>query len=199
MEKANDIWALVLAAGESRRMGEPKLLLPYRGRTVIEAVLESAAASRAGGTLVVLGGEADRIEEKVAGRAVARTRNPNFAEGMLSSVQWGIRGLPGDVRAAVVLLGDQPWIAASTIDRVIGAFLEGKKGLVYPAFRGKGGHPLLVDLGRYRKEISRLDPSEGLRGLLRRHPGDVLRLEVETPEILEDLDLPEDRPKLSRP
>jgi molybdenum cofactor cytidylyltransferase len=195
MSKVADVWALVLAAGESRRMGEPKLLLPYRGRTVIEAVLENAAASRLGGTLVVLGAWAARVEEKIARFPALRTNNPDPAAGMLSSAQCGLRALPPAVRAAAVLLGDQPWVEAATIDRVVAAFLEGTAGLVCPVFEGRGGHPLLFDL-KYREEVSRLDPKEGLRGLLRLHPEDVFRLEIDRPEILEDLDRPEDRGKL---
>jgi len=197
MEKAAGIWALVPAAGSSRRMGEPKLLLPYRGRTVIEAVLEAAEASRVERTLVVLGRRIGRVEGKIARFAVRLTRNPRPAEGMLSSVQRGFRALPRSVRAAVVLLGDQPWVKASTIDRLVEAYLGGSRGLVCPVHGGKGGHPLLVDV-RYREDVARLDPAEGLRGLLRLHPEDLLRLEVEEPDILEDLDGPEDLIKLGR-
>jgi molybdenum cofactor cytidylyltransferase len=197
MTKTADIWAIVLAAGESRRMGEPKLLLSYRGRTVIEAVLENAAASRAGRTVVVLGGQADRVRAKIARFPAVQTINPDYKDGMLSSVQCGFRALPEEARAALVLLGDQPWVTAPTVDRVIQAFLGGTKGLICPVFQGKGGHPLLVDL-RYREEIFRLDQAEGLRGLLRRHPEDVLRLEVGTPAVIEDLDSPRDRRKLGR-
>jgi molybdenum cofactor cytidylyltransferase len=176
-------------------MGEPKLLLPYRGRTVVEAVLENAAASSAGRTLVVLGGQAGFIEAKIARFSAVLTRNLNYKDGMLSSVQWGFRLLPADARAAVVLLADQPWVTAPTIDSVIRAYVQGTKGLVCPVHRRKGGHPLLVDL-KYRDEIGRLDPAVGLRGILRRHPEDVLRLEVKTSAVLEDLDTPRDRGKL---
>lgn len=197
MERAKGIWAIVLAAGESRRMGQPKLLLPYKGRTVIEAVLENTAASRAEGALVVLGGHADLVEEKIGRFAAIRTRNPRFQDGMLSSVQWGLGALPEEARAALVLLADQPWVTAPLIDGIIEAYLHGTKSLVCPVYGGRGGHPLLVDL-RYRDEISRLDPAVGLRGLLRAHPEEVLRFEVETPEILDDLDLPEDKARLRR-
>ncbi|MBM3310466.1 MAG: nucleotidyltransferase family protein [Candidatus Aminicenantes bacterium] len=197
IEKRAGVWAVVLAAGESRRMGGPKLLLPYRGRTVIEAVLENAAASRVEGSLVVLGAWAESVEERIARFPALRTTNPDPAAGMLSSVQCGLRALPAEARAAAVLLGDQPWVGPETIDRVVGAFLEGPAGLVCPVFEGRGGHPLVLDL-KYREEVLRLDPKEGLRRLLRLHPEDIFRLEVDRPEILEDLDRPEDKGKLDR-
>jgi molybdenum cofactor cytidylyltransferase len=196
-QRSGPVWAVVLAAGESKRMGEPKLLLPYGGRTVIEAVLTNVTASSAAGTLVVLGGHAALLEEKLAPFPVLRTFNPGYRDGMLSSVQWGFRSLPANARAALVLLGDQPWVTTATIDRVIGSYAQGTRGLICPAFRGRGGHPLLVDL-RYRNEIGRLDPEVGLRGLLVRHPEDTIRLELEEEGILEDLDLPADKAKLSR-
>jgi len=185
------IWAVVLAAGESKRMGEPKLLLPFRGRTVIEDIVETVVRSAVDRTLVVLGAHADLIGARLVAYPVERAFNPDYETGMLSSVQCGIRHLPPGARAALVFLGDQPGISAATIAAVVNAYRITGKGLVLPARGGAGGHPLLVDM-KYRAAIEGLEPDVGLKGLLALHPGDVERIEVGEGETPPDIDTPDD-------
>jgi molybdenum cofactor cytidylyltransferase len=185
------IWAVVLAAGESRRMGEPKLLLPFRGRTIIEDVIAAAVRSPVDRTLVVLGAHADRIGALLGAYPVERAFNPDYRAGMLSSVQCGIRHLPPDARAALFFLGDQPGVSAASIAAVMKAYLATGKGLVLPVCGGAGGHPLLVDM-KYRTEIEGLDPGVGLKGLLSLHPGDVERIEAGDGEFPPDIDTPDE-------
>ena len=194
-KKPGMIWGLVLAAGESRRMGEPKLLLPFGRTTIIETVVQNLMESSLDGILVVLGHRWQGILDKLKNYAVETTVNPDYKNGMLSSVQWGFRKLPRDVGAALVVLGDQPGISTQTIDLVIGAFRAGNKGLVFPTHKDPGGHPLLVDM-KYRREIKSLDPSVGLRNLLCRHPEDILRVAVKSGSGLQDIDNPEDYRKV---
>lgn len=183
------IWALLLAAGESKRMGTPKQLLPFGRTTVIETALENILASSVDRTLVVLGAVHDRLEPLLKRFPVSLTVNPDFREGMLSSVRWGIRHLPPDARAALIFLGDQPWITPETIDRVIHAFRETGRGLVLPVQGDAGGHPLLIDL-KYREEIESLNSAVGLRELLVKHPEDVHRVECGDAGVLRDMDTP---------
>ncbi|MBM3285111.1 MAG: nucleotidyltransferase family protein [Candidatus Aminicenantes bacterium] len=183
------IWAVLLAAGESRRMGEPKLLLPYGEKTILEAVLQNAVASRVDRVLVVLGSRWRRIKNLIREYDVETVINPRFRQGMLTSIQRGIAVLPDACRAAVVVLADQPAIPTEIIDGLIRVYRQKKKGLIVPVYRKKRGHPLLVDL-KYRQEISLLEPSFGLRQLLRRHPEDILEVRVSTPSILRDIDDP---------
>jgi len=185
------IWAVLLAAGESRRMGTPKQLLPFGRTTVIETAVEHILASGADRTLVVLGAAHDRIEPLLRRFPVDVTVNPDFREGMLSSVRWGIGRLPSEARAALIFLADQPWITAKTIDRVIEAYKTSGCGLVLPVFEKSGGHPLLIDL-KYRAEIGELDPSVGLKELLARHSGDVRRVRSTDAGVLRDMDTPSD-------
>ena len=185
------IWAVLLAAGESRRMGTPKQLLPFGRTTVIETALEHILASGADRTLVVLGAAHDRIEPLLKRFPVEVTVNPDFREGMLSSVRWGISRLPLKARAAMIFLGDQPWITSKTIDRVIDAFRTSGRGLVLPAFGKSGGHPLLIDL-KYRAEIESLNPEIGLKELLSRHPEDVCHVQSGEKGVLRDMDTPSD-------
>jgi molybdenum cofactor cytidylyltransferase len=197
-KKPGMIWALVLAAGESRRMGEPKLLLPFGRNTIIETVVQNLMESSLDGILVVLGHRWQGILDKLKNYAVETTINPHYKSGMLSSVQWGFRKLPRDAQAALVVLGDQPGITAQTIDLVIGAFRAGNKGLVFPTDKDSGGHPLLVDM-KYRREIRSLDPATGLRSLLSRCPDDILRVAIEAGSGLQDIDNPEDYRKARAP
>jgi molybdenum cofactor cytidylyltransferase len=185
------IWAIVLAAGESRRMGTQKLLLPFGDTTVVGTVVRTALASRVGGTIVVLGADRDAVRGELADRGVGFAVNANFHLGMLSSVQAGFRALPARARAAVVMLGDQPFLAAAVVDAVIAAYEEGGQGLVIPTFRGRRGHPVLIDL-KFRDEVIGLGQADGLRRLMRSHPGDIREVESGDANILRDLDTPED-------
>ena len=189
------IWAVVLAAGESRRMGTQKLLLPYGEATVVEAVAAAALGSRVDRVLAVLGADADEVRRALgrgaAAENIAFAFNEDFRSGMLSSVQTAFRALPSDAAAAVVMLGDQPFVATRVIDAVVGAYRKGGRGIVVPVFGGKRGHPVLVDL-KYRDEVLGLDPADGLRQLLRAHPEDVEEVEADDPAILRDLDTPAD-------
>ncbi len=185
------IWAVVLAAGESKRMGRPKQVLPYGTSTILETVLNSVLASPVDGTLVVLGAAEDKVAPLLAKLPVETIVNTDFRSGMLSSVQCGIRALPASARAALIFLGDQPAIAPETAGRVIAAHRASDRGLVLPVHAGRGGHPLLIDL-KYRAEIDGLSSGIGLRELLARHPDDVLRVDIDDPGVILDIDTPED-------
>jgi molybdenum cofactor cytidylyltransferase len=185
------IWALILAAGESKRMGQPKLLLRYREKTIIETVVEAVLASKVHQTLVVLGSGSPEIRKKIKRYPVLITFNARFRHGMLSSVLRGIEGLPADCEAAVVVLADQPAVRAAVIDALIEAFHREKKGIVVPVYRKKRGHPFIISL-KYREAIKRLDPGTGLRELLHRHPEDIHEVRISTASILGDIDTAED-------
>ncbi len=185
------IWAVVLAAGESRRMGTQKLLLPFGETTVVGAVVRAAQASRAGRTLVVLGADREAVRRELGSSGVDFVVNENYPLGMLTSIQAGFNALPADASAAVVLLGDQPFLASRVIDQVVGAYEGGSKGIVIPTFQGRRGHPVLIDL-KYRNGVLAIAPADGLRRLLLAYPEDILEVEAADPGILRDLDTPED-------
>jgi len=185
------IWAVVLAAGESKRMGRPKQVLPYGRSTILETVLDHVLASPVDGTLVVLGAAADKVAPLLAKLPVETIVNPDFRSGMLSSVQRGIRALPASARAALIFLGDQPAVGPETSGRVLAAYRVSGRGIVLPVHAGRGGHPLLIDL-KYRAEVDGLSAGIGLRELLVRHPDDIFRVEIDDPGVLLDIDTPED-------
>jgi molybdenum cofactor cytidylyltransferase len=172
-------------------MGTQKLLLPFGETTVVEAVVATARGSRVDRVIVVLGSDADEVRKKLETSGAAFTINEAYARGMLSSVQAGLKALGGDAGAAVVMLGDQPFLPAMVVDAVIEAYRTNGKGIVIPVFRGRRGHPVLVDM-KYRDEVLGLDPADGLRQLMHAHPGDIHEIDVDDANILRDMDTPED-------
>lgn len=187
----SEIWAIVLAAGESKRMGSPKMLLPYRGATIIETVIQNIASSSVEKILIVLGSDKDAILKLISEYPVMHCYNADYKTGMLSSVKCGFSHLPDDYLAALVFPGDQPMIDAQVINIVINAWQETGKGIIIPTYRGKRGHPLLIDR-KYTNEIMTLDESEGLRVLAQKNPEDVKEIETDNPLILKDIDTVED-------
>lgn len=187
----SEIWAIVLAAGESKRMNAQKLLLPFGDKTMIETVIENLAASSVRNIMVVVGSHQEEIIRVIAHFPVSHCYNYNYKQGMLSSVKCGISALPEDCEAVLIFLGDQPLIPVNVVNLVIGAYRDSKKGIVMPTYRKKRGHPLLIDR-KYREEIERIDEQEGLRALASRHADDVLEIETDAPGILRDIDTREE-------
>ncbi len=185
------IWAVILAAGESRRMGTQKLLLPFGDATVVEAVVRTALTSGIDRAVAVLGADRVAVQAKLEPSGVDFAVNERFADGMLSSIQTGFRALPPEAEAAVIMLGDQPFLPPPVVDAVVRGYRESLKGIVIPVFRTRRGHPVLVDL-KYRDEVLALDPADGLRRLMRTHAEDIAEVEVDDANILRDLDTPED-------
>lgn len=187
----SEIWAVILAAGESKRMKVPKMLLPFDGRTMIEKTITNVINSEVFNTLVVLGSFRDVIGGAIGHLPITVCYNDNYMEGMLSSVQCGLRNVPGSAGAVLIIPGDQPLIEPAVINRVINAFRRSKKGIVMPVFKGKRGHPLIVDR-KYIDEIRSYGKSEALRSLAGIHKEDVLEVSVNTASILKDFDTKED-------
>jgi molybdenum cofactor cytidylyltransferase len=184
-------WALILAAGSSRRMGSQKLLLPYGQSTIIETVIDNVLNSSIDHVMVVLGANQEEIQDTLEHKPVQFCHNRKHEQGMLSSVICGIRALPPDALTALIYLGDQPGIHPAVTNTVIEAYSEELFGIVIPVHMHRRGHPLLVDM-KYRKEIEKLDLEEGLRSLRHHFPEDVLEVEVDEPGILVDIDTRED-------
>ena len=186
-----DLWAIILAGGESKRMKAPKMLLPFKGKTIIEKVIENVSGSDVHKTMVVTGADSEAILNVISGLQVTHIFNDNYKEGMFSSVICGFRSLPDDMKAVLVFQGDQPMIPSSVINTVIKGYHESGKGIVVPVFSEKRGHPILIDR-KYRIEIEKLNADEGLRSLAKKFPDDVMEIPVNTPEILRDIDTQED-------
>jgi molybdenum cofactor cytidylyltransferase len=185
------IGAIILAAGESRRMGQQKLLLPYAGRNVIQHIAGAATNSRADQTVVVTGHEPERIHEALDGFKVAFAHNDRYVEGMLTSIRAGLAALPDNLEAFLVVLGDQPSLTSAVIDFLIDGFRASHKGIVVPYINDDSGHPIIIDAA-YREEVMTQFDDTGLRGLIYGRPEEVHRLRVTHPGVLRDMDTPED-------
>jgi molybdenum cofactor cytidylyltransferase len=185
------IAAIVPAAGLSRRMGTQKLLLPFGDTTIIGHVVDELLRSHVDEVFVVVGHQAEQIETALSGRSVSVVLNPDYPQGMLSSVRCGLRALPAECEAILVALGDQPAITAELVNAVVETFRTGNHRIVVPVHQGRRGHPLLFSAD-YRQEILTQYDDQGLRGLLRAHHDQVFELPVSTPAVLSDIDYPED-------
>lgn len=185
---------MILGAGESIRMGKPKLLLPFGNKTIIETIIDKVIPSKVDKILVVLGSDWEKVEMKIKKFSLKITVNPNFKKGMLSSVQWGFKALPENTESVLVLLGDQPAISTAIIDKIIDVYKTTRKGIVLPVYRKERGHPVLIDL-KYKNEVESLSHEVGLRGLVYSHPEDIREVKVKTASILRDMDYLEDYQK----
>lgn len=189
--KNGNIWALILAAGESSRMGKPKMLLPFRGSTIIGTLITGIRNAGIENILAVIGAERENLPLLLQKFSVNFCFNNNYREGMLSSVKCGVKNLPADTGAIMVFPGDQPLIAPRTIQTIVKEYQSCNFGILMPSYNGRRGHPLLID-SRYLDEIETLDPDKGLRSLSALHPDDVFEIQVSDPGILKDFDTYED-------
>ena len=185
------IGAIVLAAERSRRMGAQKLLLPLGGQPIIARIVDSVLKSSVGEVCVVVGSDAEAIKSVLAGRKVQFVFNPDPQADMLRSVRCGLRVLPEDCEAVLVVLGDQPGVTSDLIDALIQKFRAGQHAIIVPRCRERRGHPLLF-AARFRDEVLTHHESVGLQGLLAAHPQQVGEIEVASAEMLVDMDTPED-------
>jgi molybdenum cofactor cytidylyltransferase len=188
----NNISAIILAAGESRRMGQPKMLLPWRGGTVLSTVIETVRDTGVSDILVVTGGARIGVEAVCARYSVRNLYNDSYASGgMLSSIQRGIGALNPGTRAALICLGDQPQVQKETVKKTIAAFTESGRPLVLPSFQNRRGHPLLVAQSLW-PELMNLPLGQSPRDFLSVHEKDILYVPVNNDSILRDIDTPEE-------
>jgi molybdenum cofactor cytidylyltransferase len=190
-EVARRVAAVVLAAGESSRMGRNKLHLPWGETTVLGRTLANVRAAAIHSALLVTGHEPEPVRALAAEAGIPVVHNPDFRSGMLSSVQAAARRLAPEIDALLVMLGDQPLVEPSIIDQLLRVYAAGPQGLVAPVYRGARGNPVLIDR-RYFSELLQLAPEDAPRTLLQRHPADVRLVVVNDEAILIDLDRPED-------
>jgi molybdenum cofactor cytidylyltransferase len=185
------ITALILAAGQSRRMRQPKMLLPWGETTVLGKVIATFKEADVSDILVVTGGDRELVEASV--RNSARTIfNPDYAAGeMLSSVQVGLAGMKPKAEAALIGLGDQPQVQERSVRAVLDGFRTSGSSLIVPSYQMRRGHPWLVTRP-YWDEILKMRSPASLREFLNRHADEIYYVEIDDPSILQDLDTPED-------
>jgi molybdenum cofactor cytidylyltransferase len=186
------IGALLLAAGQSQRMGGPnKLLAEIEGVPMVTRVAQRLLSSRARPIVAVLGNRADEIDAALGRLPVERVRNPDFADGLSTSLKAGIAALSDDLDGALVCLGDMPLVSGRHIDRLIAAFnpLEGR-AIIVPTRRGKRGNPVLW-AKRFFSEMAKISGDVGARHLIGEHAELVAEVEMDDDAVLVDIDTPE--------
>jgi molybdenum cofactor cytidylyltransferase len=187
-----NVAAIILAAGRSTRMGGPnKLLAELGGKALVRIVTEQVLASKAQGVIVVTGHQAAEVQKALRGLKVTFVHNPDFADGLASSVKTGIAAVPADADGAVVCLGDMPLISAHLIDRLIEAFAPDRGNLIaVPVSDGRRGNPVLWSR-RFFNELMTLDGDIGARHLIARHSEAVAEVSVEGRGAFLDIDTPQ--------
>ena len=185
-----NIAALVLAAGQSSRMGGAnKLLAEVDGVPMALRAVNAALASKAASVTVVLGHEGEKVEALLAGRRIDIVRNAEFAQGLSSSLRAGIAALPAEAEAVMVLLADMPRISAVQVDRLIDAFDAKQPAIVVPQWKGKRGNPILWPR-EFFAPMQALGGDQGARGLLEAHAGRIRYIGMDDDAIHADVDTP---------
>jgi len=185
------ITAIILAAGQSRRMGQPKMLLPWGEITVLETVMAAYKAAGVEDVLVVTGGVREQVEALIEDSA--RTLfNPRYAEGeMLSSVQAGLAELKPGIEAALIGLGDQPQVQERSVRFVVNEYHKSGASIVVPSFQMRRGHPWLVARFHWNEILEMRSPAS-LRDFLNHHANEIHYVKSDNDSILQDLDTPDD-------
>ena len=182
--------AIVLAAGESARMGRPKPLVPLAGRPLLSHVLSTVRSSRVAEVVVVLGHEAERVRREVPLDGARVIVNPRFAEGMSTSIRAGVRAAAPASRAFLVVLGDEPLVASATLDALIDRWTVTGAKILIPTFHGTRGNPVLLDRS-LAAEVEAIAGDQGCRAMFPDHADEIAEVAVEDPGVLIDVDTEE--------
>ena len=191
---------VILAAGKSARMGEAKQLLRLGEGTVLGQTVENVRASSVDEAVMVLGASAEAIREQLPAEILGLARvvvNPEYETGMASSLRAGLAALGSDVDAAVIVLGDQPFVRAATLDRIIEEYRRTGAQIVIPMYEGARGNPVLLDRSLFREAMA-LEGDVGCRAIFTKHAEGVVYLEVDDSGVLLDIDSRGDYERLRR-
>jgi molybdenum cofactor cytidylyltransferase len=185
------IAGLLLAAGESSRMGTDKALLTYRGRTFLETLVATLREAGLERIAVVLGYHAEEIQRAVNLQQVQVAINPDYRLGQTSSLQEGLRALgTTDLEGVILCLVDHPAISVVTVRKLLKGFQHSQAPVIIPTFRGRRGHPVLIARPVFR-ELLDSKPDSGADTVVRKYRESTLFVEVEDPGVLVDVDDPE--------
>ena len=186
------VWAILLAAGESSRMGQLKALLPWQGQSLLEHQVSALREGGADRVVVVLGHRADDLRPLLEGKdGVSWTLNPHYLQGKTTSIKAGLSALDSVALDVILLLNvDQPRDAAD-VARVLEAHRTHGHAVTVPEYRGKGGHPIALSATLLPELLEIDEDTQGIKAVVRRRPGSVQRLPIDNPGILLDLNTPE--------
>jgi len=183
---------IVLAAGESTRMKENKLLLKIDGETLIEHVVRSAKGSSVDEVVVVLGYEATKTKEHLAKLDCKFAVNENYMKGQSESVKVAFSAVSSNAEAVMILPADVALIDRESINRVVEEYRRSKSRIVIASHQQQSGHPILLDRALF-PEVSKIDEdTQGLKAVINRHRAEIEYVEVGTENVLIDIDTREE-------
>jgi len=191
--------AILLAAGESRRMGQLKALLPWQGTSLLKHQVASLRAGGVDRVVVVLGHRSDELKAELAGiEGVAWQLNPDYLQGKTTSIKAGLRALETEQLDAILILNvDQPR-SADVIRSLLKEHLSQDNLITIPTHNGKGGHPIILSPS-LMDELREIDEETfGIKAVVQRHLESTRRMELENPEVLWDLNTPEEYQRVLR-
>jgi molybdenum cofactor cytidylyltransferase len=183
--------AIILAGGESRRMGKPKPLLRFGETTFLEQIVRVLRESDVDKITVVLGAGADTIRRSVDLSGADVVVNKDYRKGQLSSLIAGLRSISSQTDAILVCLVDNPFITEAVVNTIVRKFKETQSPIVVPVFKRQRGHPTLFSRCLF-KELLEAPEAEGARHVLYSHEDKVIEVEVDEPGVLIGIDTPED-------
>jgi CTP:molybdopterin cytidylyltransferase MocA len=183
--------AIILAGGESLRMGTPKALLEFRGRTFLEHLLDAAHHTRVGVRRVVLGAVVNEILERVLLPSSDIVLNSEWRSGQLSSLQAGLRSLPSETDGAIIFPVDHPLITPELVASLIAAFDAGAEPIVVPLYNGRRGHPVIFRAALY-EELLRAPIEVGARAVVRAHANEVCGVPTTERSVVLNMNEPAD-------
>lgn len=183
--------AILLAAGESKRMGKPKLLLPLGDGTVLGNTVDNLLSSSVDEVIVVLGANARETKGAITGKAVKIIINPDYRQGMSTSLISGLKQVSHQAQRILVALSDQPLIDRTTYNKLIQKSLDSDNGIVVPTHKSRRGNPIIFNI-RYKEELLQLKGDVGGRELLSQHPDDILEVAVDCEGIYINLNTMDD-------
>lgn len=169
-------------------MGTPKLLLKWAQGTIIEKSVDTLLASKIDELIVVIGSQARVILRRLGVRRLKAVINRQYRMGMSTSIRRGLGRVSSKSEAILIALADQPFIETDLIDHLVDVYRQNPHGIVLPSYKGKRGHPVILNRFRYQEEIGNLTGDVGCRPILNRHPEDILEVEVESEDIAADID-----------
>ena len=190
------IAAVILAAGQGRRLGQTKQLLAWGPTTILGQTIQQVQTSQVDEIVVVTGHDAAAVATIASAHQARTVHNPVHATGeLLSSLQVSIKALAVSVAAAIVILADQPFIPPAVINQLITAFQHRDEQLIAPVYHGQRGNPVLIGRTLF-PDLLALPPLSAPRALFQQHPDQVFLVEVDTDTILLDIDRWEDYERL---
>ena len=191
-----NIVAVVLAAGESRRMGFPKALLPLGSGTFLDRILTTLQESGLSEPMVVIGAHARHIQPALAERAVRIMMNPDYEKGQLSSIKRALEHMDPNVGGCLLWPVDHPAVSRGVVEKLIQLFLDVKPLLALPVYEGQRGHPAILSAALFQ-EILDTPTEAGMKGVVQRHQDDIALLLTAESAVAHDIDTPEDFFKLT--